>query len=210
MKDKTGNRRFLPISIKVKDESDDASEDRINRMAAIVPQLYGEAMHEFDKILKEQEAKGSTLSNYALRLKDRGAQEMAKQAQEDRMSPDDRGFKVQKFLDNELEGMHIPAHIPVLDGKATEVLSSDISLVVFGEATPDSKRQKQLGHILSQLGWDSSRVRIKTVRGKSTHSRIYKRPLTPEEQEKVVGMYGVARRGDELVKQSNIAKISKK
>lgn len=206
--DDTGNRRLLPISIPNQDNSNAAGKARVLKMRSLVPQLYGEAMHQLDAIIKEQESKGEELKDYPLVLVSENAQRQALEEQEARLSGDDRKVRVQKFLDGILEGLHIPPHLPLIDGCVAECMASDIALVVFGTSTAiDSSKQKTLGRILTNMGWEKSRRRNKKLSPDGNLLTFYSRPLNQEQKKRIIGVYGENREPSNDMPQSNVTSI---
>ncbi|MBV1889273.1 MAG: virulence-associated E family protein, partial [Proteobacteria bacterium] len=206
LKDASGNRRFLPVETNVTREDAYA---RIMLMAELAPQIYGEVMHKFMAIKQECKDTGMALDDYPVILKDPEAIALAKVYQEARTISDDRKFRALKWLDGELEGLPIPAHIPVYQGVAVQVMALDLGMVLFRDANPDSRRQREIRKILSELGWVSSRKRIKRKSGRSELGQVFHRPMTEEKKAEIVGIYGTERTGEDAIATlSNVTAIN--
>ena len=172
LKDRTGNRRYLPIRTNI--PRDEVSA-RLVHLEQIVPHLYGEALACFLHISNECQAKGIKISSYELVLSP-AAEDMAKEIQADRLPVDTRIHALSEYLDGRVTKSY-PDGVVVENGKVMAIEAHHIASAIFNVlgSKVDAVLQRNIAALMEELGWERVRKRV-TMAGGRTQMNLFVRP----------------------------------
>lgn len=164
------NRRFLPVKIT-------ETSLRLDELKNDILQIYGEAMHAFDQIVREQQEKGLRFAAYQLVLPPE-LNIAAKAEQSSRRILDARTGILRDFLNRKQEMASPTTYLDPETGRILATTARDIavSMLHLAPSRIDRRSQMDIANMFRDLGWRH----VQRTDREGVRQWFYLRPDTPD------------------------------
>lgn len=145
------NRRYYPLKVKWVD---------METLDDLMPQLWGEAMHEYLNIRKLFNEQKKPIEKYELAVQGKQALRQLHNSKMERRVYNLKSRKFEEVLNIENKEAPLPDDIEIEQGVVALIAMDDLVTTVTGRsvAHADRKTQIEIGYIMRALGWRKRRL----------------------------------------------------